>query len=62
MENIERLYELLEDIREGFIYEISLNDTELHCSVTEILEDDVISDLEKVLEKIKYYAKKVSDE
>ena len=60
MKNVERIYELLEEM--GDVYLTELLPLDIRVDVLEILEESIIFDLEMILEKIKYYAKKVSDE
>ena len=60
MKNVERIYELLEEM--GDVYLTELLPLDVRIDVLEILEETIIFDLEMILEKIKYYAKKVSDE
>ncbi len=60
MKNVERIYGLLEEM--GDVYLTELLPLDIRVDVLEILEESIIFDLEMILEKIKYYAKKVSDE
>ena len=55
MENVERIYELLEAIEKTYVYKILPLDVRL--DVLEILEEDLIQDLERILDKINFYYK-----
>ena len=59
MENVERIYELLEAIERAYLTELLPLDIRL--DVLDILEEDLIVDLERILEKIKYYSQKVTN-
>ena len=55
MENVERIYELLEDIERAYLTELLPLD--IRPDVLDILEEDLIQNLEMILEKIKFYTK-----
>ena len=59
MENVERIYELLEAIERAYLTELLPLD--IRPDVLDILEEDLIVDLERILEKIKYYSQKVTN-
>ena len=59
MENLERVYELLEGIEKAYLTELLT--TDIRVDVLEILEEDIIQDLEMILAKIKYYSQKVTN-
>ena len=55
MENVERIYELLEAIERAYLTELLPLD--IRPDVLDILEEDIIQNLEMILEKIKFYSK-----
>ena len=55
----EKLYNLAEDIANAFYVEIIAS--EVSDDIVDILEDDLCSDLEKVLTKIKLYSSKINN-
>ena len=55
----EKLYNLAEDIANAFYVEIVASEST--DDIVNILEDDICNDLEKILEKIKYYGNKISN-
>ena len=55
MENVERIYELLEAIERAYLTELLPLD--IRPDVLDILEEDLIQNLEMILEKIKFYSK-----
>lgn len=59
MENVERIYELLEEI--GNCYLTSLLPSITNQSLLEILEEDIIYDLQRLLEKVKFYSQKAKE-
>ena len=59
MENVERIYELLEVIERAYLTELLPLD--IRPDVLDVLEEDLIVDLERILEKIKYYSQKVTN-
>ena len=59
MKNVERIYELLEAIERAYLTELLPLD--IRPDVLDILEEDLIVDLERILEKIKYYSQKVTN-
>ena len=59
MDNLNRLHDLLEAIGDAYLIELELRDT--NPSLLDILQEDVLQDLEKVLEKIKRYGNKIND-
>ena len=59
MDNFNRLYDLLEAIGDAYLIELEFRDT--NPSLLDILQEDVLQDLEKVLEKIKRYGNKIND-
>ena len=62
MENLERIHELLEAIEKAYLTELlGINIRYLRLDVLNILEEDIIQDLERVLDKIKYYSQKVTN-
>jgi hypothetical protein len=59
MDNLDRLHDLLEDIGDTYLIELELNNATR--DIIDILQEDVLQDLEKVLEKIKRYGNKIND-
>ena len=59
MKNVERIYELLEAIERAYLTELLPLD--IRPDVLDVLEEDLIVDLERILEKIKYYSQKVTN-
>ena len=55
----EKLYNLVEDIANAFYVEIIASD--VSDDIVNILEDDLCSDLERVLTKIKLYSSKINN-
>lgn len=55
----EKLYNLAEDIANAFYVEIIAS--EVSDDIVNILEDDLCSDLERVLTKIKLYSSKINN-
>lgn len=55
----EKLYNLAEDIANTFYVEIIASD--VSDDIINILEDDLCSDLERVLTKIKLYSSKINN-
>ena len=59
MENVERIYELLEAIERAYLTELLPLD--IRPDVLDILEENIIQNLEMILEKIKFYSQKVTN-
>ena len=59
MENVEHIFELLDTIERTYLNE--LLPTDIRPDVLDILEEDLIVDLQRILEKIKYYSQKVTN-
>jgi hypothetical protein len=59
MDNLNRLHDLLEAIGDAYLIELELRDVPM--DVINILQEDILQDLEKVLEKIKRYSNKIND-
>ena len=59
MDNLNRLHDLLEAISDAYLIELELRDVPM--DILDILQEDILQDLEKVLEKIKRYGNKIND-